>query len=322
VKNVLITGGAGFIGSHLAARYISMGVSVRVVDNMSTGNIGNLAGLDPALLEVVVADIRDEQRMSALVRGCDLVVHLAARVGLKVVVEQPLETLETNVEGTASVLRAASENKTKVIVASTSEVYGLATRIPSSEEDPITIGAPTRNRWSYAASKALDEFLAFAYWREQHLPIVVVRLFNTVGPRQSGRYGMVIPSFIRMAMANEPLTVYGDGTQTRCFCHVRDVAGALVALADDPRAVGEVFNLGNPEETTINDLAARVIALTGSSSKIVYMSHDVAYGEAFQEIYRRVPNITKIQEAIGFAPSARLDGILREIIAGMRVAVA
>lgn len=322
MKRVLITGGAGFIGSHLAARYIGMGTSVLAVDNLSTGSLDNLAGLDPALLELAVADIRDEQRMSELVRGCDLVVHLAARVGLKVVVEQPLETLETNVEGTASVLRAASEHRTKVIVASTSEVYGLATRIPSSEDDPITIGAPTRNRWSYAASKALDEFLAFAYWRERGLPIVVVRLFNTVGPRQSGRYGMVIPSFIRMALANEPLTVYGDGTQTRCFCHVRDVAGALVSLADEPRAVGEVFNLGNPEETTINHLAARVIALTGSFSPITYMSHDLAYGEAFQEIQRRVPNIAKIQAAIGFAPTAALDGILREIIAGLRVAVA
>jgi nucleoside-diphosphate-sugar epimerase len=322
VKKILITGGAGFIGSHLAARYTSLGIPVLVVDNLSTGTLDNLAGIDPALLEVAITDIRDEQQIAKLVRGCDLVVHLAARVGLKVVVEQPLETLETNVEGTASVLRAACASKTKVIVASTSEVYGLATRIPSSEDDPITIGAPTRNRWSYAASKALDEFLAFAYWRERMLPIVIVRLFNTVGPRQSGRYGMVIPSFIRMAMANEPLTVYGNGTQTRCFCHVRDVAGALVALGDDPRAVGEVFNLGNPEETTINDLAARVIALTGSSSKITYMSHDLAYGEAFQEIQRRVPDISKIQEAIGFMPSARLDEILTEIIAGMRVAVA
>lgn len=322
MKKVLITGGAGFIGSHLAARYTGMGIPVLVVDDLSTGNMGNLAGLDPALLEVVVADIRDENALSSLIRGCDLVVHLAARVGLKAVVEDPLGTLETNVDGTASVLRAADKSKTKVIVTSTSEVYGLATRIPSSEDDPITIGSPMRNRWSYAASKALDEFMAFAYLRQRSLPTIVVRLFNTVGPRQSGRYGMVIPSFIRMAMANEPLTVYGDGTQTRCFCHVRDVVGAFVRLADDPRAVGEVFNVGNPEETTINDLAARVIALTGSSSRITYVPHSVAYGEEFQEIQRRVPHIAKIQKAIGFAPSARLDEILSEIIAGMRVAVA
>jgi UDP-glucose 4-epimerase len=322
MKKVLITGGAGFIGSHLADYYAKKGVRVVVVDDMSAGNVSNLAGIDPALLEVVVADIRDEKLMSALVPGCDLVVHLAAKVGLKAVVKHPLGTLETNVDGTASVLRAARETKTKVLVASTSEVFGLASRIPSSEDDPITIGSPTRNRWSYAASKAIDEFIAIGYWREHHVPTVVVRLFNTVGPRQSGRYGMVIPSFIRMATAGEPLTVHGDGTQTRCFCHVRDVVDALARLAEDPAAVGEVFNLGNPEEITINDLASRVIALTGSSSPIKYVSYDEAYGEGFEEIRRRVPDIAKIRKAIGFAPSARLDEILREIIVGLYSAVA
>lgn len=322
MKKVLITGGAGFIGSHLADYYTKKGVAVVVVDDMSAGNVSNLAGIDPALLEVVVADIRDEKLMSALVPSCDLVMHLAARVGLKAVVKYPLGTLETNVDGTASVLRAARETKTKVVVASTSEVFGLATRIPSSEDDPITIGSPTRNRWSYAASKAIDEFIAIGYWREHHVPTVVVRLFNTVGPRQSGRYGMVIPSFIRMATAGEPLTVHGDGTQTRCFCHVRDVVDALARLADDPSAVGEVYNLGNPEEITINELASRVIALTGSSSPIKYVSYDDAYGEGFEEIRRRVPDITKIRKAIGFAPSAHLDEILREIIAGLYAAVA
>jgi UDP-glucose 4-epimerase len=322
VKKVLITGGAGFIGSHLAQRYCAMGVPVVVVDDMSAGNIANLAGLDPTLLEVVVADIRDEKLLSPLVRGCDLVVHLAARVGLKAVIKHPLGTLETNVDGTAAVLRAARETKTKVIVASTSEVYGLTKRFPSSEDDPITIGSPIRSRWSYAASKALDEFIAIGYWREHGVPTVVVRLFNTVGPRQSGRYGMVIPSFIRMAIANEPVTVFGDGTQTRCFCHVRDVADALVRLADDPAVVGEIFNLGNPEEIAINDLAKRVIALTDSSSTITYVPHNVAYGEMFEEIQRRVPDIAKIRKAIGFAPSAHLDEILREIIAGLRIPVA
>lgn len=322
MKKVLITGGAGFIGSHLADYYAQKGIAVVVVDDMSAGNVSNLAGINPALLEVVVADIRDEKLMSSLVPGCDLVVHLAARVGLKAVVKNPLGTLETNVDGTASVLRAASATKTKVIVASTSEVYGLASRIPSSEGDPITIGSPLRSRWTYAASKALDEFIAIGYWREHQVPTVVVRLFNTVGPRQSGRYGMVIPSFIRMATANEPLTVYGNGTQTRCFCHVRDVVEALVRLADDSSAVGEVFNLGNPEEITINDLASRVIALTGSSSPITYVSYDDAYGEGFEEILRRVPDIAKIRKAIGFTPSAGLDEILREIIAGRYAAVA
>jgi UDP-glucose 4-epimerase len=322
VKRVLITGGAGFIGSHLAQHYCARRVPVLVVDDMSAGNIANLDGIDPAFLEVIVADVRDEKLLAPLVAGCDLVMHLAARVGLKAVVEKPLGTLEINLDGTTAVLRAARDSKAKVIVVSTSEVYGLATRIPSSEDDPITIGSPLRSRWSYAASKALDEFMAIGYWREHRVPTVVVRLFNTVGPRQSGRYGMVIPSFIRMAMANEPVTVYGDGTQTRCFCHVRDVVDALARLAEHPLAVGEIFNVGNPDEIAINDLAARVISLTGSSSPITYVSHDVAYGERFEEIQRRVPDIAKIRKAIGFAPSACQDEILAEIIAGLRVAVA
>ena len=316
MKKVLITGGAGFIGSHLAQRYVEAGDHVVVVDDLSTGRLENLQAIQGSpLLDVHVADIRDEEHLTSLMADRDVAFHLAARIGLKLVIESPLTTLEMNVDGTSSVLRAARPWKTKVVVASTSEVYGLATRIPSSEEDPITIGAPVRGRWSYAASKALDEFMALGYWREHGVPTVVVRLFNTVGPRQTGRYGMVIPRFVDQALANRPLTVYGDGTQTRCFCHVRDVAGALAGLALEPSAVGEVFNLGNPHEIAINDLAARVIALTGSSSSLEHVPYEVAYDANFEEIMRRVPDIGKIRARIGFVPSLSLDRILGEVIA-------
>jgi UDP-glucose 4-epimerase len=320
VKKILITGGAGFIGSYLAQRYVEAGHHVIVVDDLSTGRLENLRTIEGSpLLDVQVADIRDEERLTKLMADRDVAFHLAARIGLKLVIESPLTTLETNVDGTASVLRAARPSKTKVVVASTSEVYGLATRIPSSEEDPITIGSPVRGRWSYAASKALDEFMALGYWHEHGVPTVVVRLFNTVGPRQTGRYGMVIPRFVDQALANRPLSVYGDGSQTRCFCQIRDVVGALVLLALDPTAVGEVFNLGNPQEVTINDLAARVIALTGSASSLAHVPFEVAYGSNFEEIMRRVPDITKVRERIGFAPSLDIDRILHEIIADRSV---
>jgi UDP-glucose 4-epimerase len=316
VRKILITGGAGFIGSHLAERYVADGADVVVVDDLSTGRLENLAPIEASpSLRVVVADVRDEERMAQLLADRDLVFHMAARIGLKLVIQSPLTTLETNVDGTASVLRAARAAKAKIVVASTSEVYGLASRIPSAEEDPITIGAPTKGRWSYAASKALDEFMALASWHEYGVPTVVVRLFNTVGPRQTGRYGMVIPRFVDQALAGRPLTVYGDGTQTRCFCHVHDVVGALVRLADEPSAVGEVFNLGNPQETTINALAAQVIAVTGSSSMPVHVPFEEAYERHFEEIMRRVPDIAKIRERIGFAPQRDLEAILRDVVA-------
>jgi UDP-glucose 4-epimerase len=316
VKKVLITGGAGFIGSHLAQRYVEAGHHVVVVDDLSTGRLENLRAIEGSpLLDVQVADIRDEERLTRLMADRDVAFHLAARIGLKLVIESPLTTLETNVDGTASVLRAARPSKAKVVVASTSEVYGLASRIPSSEDDPITIGSPVRGRWSYAASKALDEFMALGYWHEHGVPTVVVRLFNTVGPRQTGRYGMVIPRFVDQALANRPLTVYGDGSQTRCFCHVGDVVSALVRLAFEPTAVGEVFNLGNPHEIAINALAERVIALARSSSTLTHVPFEAAYGANFEEIMRRVPDVTKARERVGFVPAHDLDGILREIIA-------
>jgi UDP-glucose 4-epimerase len=316
VKKVLITGGAGFIGSYLAERYVRDGADVTVIDDLSTGRLENLYAIagSPSL-RVVIADVRDEERLTKLMEDRDVAFHMAARIGLRLVIESPLTTLETNVDGTASVLRAARSAKTKVVLASTSEVYGLATRIPSSEDDPITIGSPVRGRWSYAASKAVDEFMALSTWHEHGVPAVVVRLFNTVGPRQSARYGMVLPRFVDQALAGQPLTIYGDGTQTRCFCHVRDVIGALVRLAEEPSAVGEVFNLGNAQETTINELAARVIALTASSSTPTHVSFNEAYGPHFEEIMRRVPDLAKARARIGFAPAIDLDGIVRDIIA-------
>jgi UDP-glucose 4-epimerase len=316
VKKIIITGGAGFIGSHLTEHCLRSGADVVVVDDLSTGRLENLHAVEgsPAL-RIVVADVREEEQLAHLTADRDVVFHLAARIGLKLVIESPLGTLETNVEGTASVLRAARATKTKVVLASTSEVYGLSTHLPSAESDPITIGSPTKGRWSYAASKALDEFMALATWHEYGVPTIVVRLFNTVGPRQSGRYGMVVPRFVDQALAGQALTVYGDGTQTRCFCHVRDVVGALVRLADEPWAIGEVFNVGNPQETTINALAKRVIALTASSSPIVHVPFEQAYEKHFEEIMRRVPDIAKIRARIGFAPTADLAAILRDVIA-------
>jgi UDP-glucose 4-epimerase len=323
VKKVLITGGAGFIGSHLAERCVAEGIEVVAVDDLSTGRLENLRPVeDSPLFHFHEGDIRQEGVLESALAGCDTIVHLAARIGLKLVVQSSLATLETNVEGTESVFRAARKNRTNVLVASTSEVYGLATRIPSSEDDPITIGSPVRNRWSYAASKALDEFIALGNHRERGVPSTVVRLFNTVGPRQSGRYGMVVPTFVSQALSGEPLTVYGDGTQTRCFCHVRDVVGALIRLANEPSAAGHVFNLGNPVEVTINELARRVITMAGSSSEIRYVPHSTAYGEDFEEIARRVPDITRIRSAIGFAPEFGLDDILREVIAERSTPVA
>lgn len=315
MRRVLITGGAGFIGSHLAEHYLAAGAEVVVVDDLSTGRLDNLRRVEGApRLEVRIADVCDPS-WTPLIERCDVVFHLAARVGLKLVVENPLGTLETNVDGTANVLRAAERSRTKVIVASTSEVYGLASRYPSSEADPIAIGSAAGTRWSYAASKAIDEFIALGYWRERGVPTVVARLFNTVGPRQTGRYGMVIPRFVDQAIANEPLTVYGDGTQTRSFCHVRDTVHALARLAEEPAAVGEIVNVGNPQETTINDLAARVIAIAGSRSTVDYVPFAVAYDERFEEIARRVPDIAKLRTLVGFRPSADLDAILRDVVA-------
>ena len=299
MSRVLVTGGAGFIGSHLCDAYLARGNDVVVLDDLSSGNERNLAAaLQTARCELVVGDVRDEVLVQSLVERCDLVFHLAGRIGLMLVVQSALRTLATNVEGTNVVLRQAAKYQRKTLVASTSEVYGLSKEFPSREDGAIVIGSPEKNRWSYACSKAVDEFTALAYHREEGLPAVAVRLFNTVGPRQSARYGMVIPRFVSQALRGEPLTVYGDGTQTRCFC-----------------SVGEVVNIGNPEEVRIIDLAHRVIAATNSQSTVRFVSFDEAYEANFEEIMRRVPDIGRARELIGFSPHYDLDAILREIIA-------
>ena len=315
MSRVLVTGGAGFIGSHLIDRYLERGWDVVALDDLSSGRESNLArALRNPNFRLVVGDVRDEAVVAELVRSADLVLHMAARVGLKLVVQSAVETLGANVDGTQMVLRQAVRYGRKIVVASTSEVYGLATKFPSSEEDPITIGSPTKSRWSYALSKALDESAALAHYREDGLPAIVVRLFNTVGPRQTAHYGMVIPRFVRQALAGEPLTVYGDGTQTRCFGYVGDIVNGIVALTDEPKALGQVINLGNPQETRILDLAQRILTLTASRSPLEFVPYDRAYEANFEEIYRRVPDIAKARELIGFAPRMGLGDILAAVV--------
>lgn len=316
MSRVLITGGAGFIGSNLADALLARGDAVCVLDNLESGSLDNLhAAMAFEHFRFVEGDITDPILVDTLVRGCDIVVHLAARIGLKLVITSPLDTIRTNVKGTEIVLDAAARYKRRTLLASTSEVYGLATHIPSHEQDPIMFGSPTKGRWSYACTKALDEFLALALHRERALPATVLRLFNTVGPRQTGRYGMVLPRFVAQAIAGEPLTVYGDGQQTRCFCYVGDVVSALLAIMDEEKTIGEIYNVGNPDELRIIDLAHRVIALTNSQSTIRYMSFEEAYERNFEEIARRVPDITKIRNAIGFEPRTDLDQIIQSVIA-------
>jgi UDP-glucose 4-epimerase len=295
VNRVLVTGGAGFIGSTLCDVLLARGDEVTAVDNLSTGTLTNLNhATEHASFTFIKGDVRDARVVQLVMAGQDAVVHLAARIGLRLVLESPIETIESNIHGTEAVLDAATRHATRTIVASTSEVYGLATRHPSSESDPITFGSPTRGRWSYACSKACDEFLALALQRERGLPATVVRLFNTVGPRQSARYGMVLPRFVRQALAGEPLTVYGDGTQTRSFCHVFDVIDALTTLIDHPVGVGDVFNIGNPAEISILDLARTVIARTRSASGITFVPFTDVFGNGFEEIERRVPALGRL----------------------------
>ncbi len=319
MKRTLVTGGAGFIGGHLARRLLDRGESVVALDDLSTGNRDNIpAESENGRFRLVVGDVRDKELVDELVQDCDAVVHLAARIGLKLVIESPLRTMEVNANGTESLLAAATRYGKRTLVASTSEVYGLATKIPSSESDPISFGSPEVGRWSYACSKVFDEFLALALCRERGLKATVVRLFNTVGPRQSAYYGMVIPRFVRQALAGEPLTVYGDGTQTRSFCYVGDVVDALLAILDRNAGIGEVYNVGNPSEITILDLAKRVIELTGSDSKIEFVPFDVAYTAGFEEIRRRVPDIARARRELGFNPATTLDVILRDVIESVR----
>ncbi|MDQ3745667.1 MAG: GDP-mannose 4,6-dehydratase [Acidobacteriota bacterium] len=312
---VLITGGAGFIGSHLSDAYIARGDEVFIVDDLSTGSIENIAHLrQHPRFHYTIDTVHNQPLVAELIDQCDAVFHLAAAVGVKLIVESPVRTIETNVRGTEVVLAQANKKKKRVLVASTSEVYGLSNDVPFQEDGNLVMGATTKGRWSYACSKAIDEFLALAYWREKKLPTVIVRLFNTVGPRQTGQYGMVIPTFVRQALAGRPITVYGTGEQTRCFGYVGDVVGALVSLMEKEEATGQVFNVGSNEEVSIMELAERVKELTASDSEIVTVPYDEAYEEGFEDMPRRVPDISKVSALTGFRPTMPLDGILQSVI--------
>lgn len=312
----LITGGAGFIGSHLAERLLERSDSVVILDNLSTGSVENIRHLKSSpRMSYHLDNIENRQLVAELVDDADVVVHLAAAVGVKLIVESPVRTIETNVNGTQQILEAACKKRKLVLTASTSEVYGKNTNVPFREDADLVLGPTTKGRWSYAASKALDEFLALSYWKEKKLPVVVVRLFNTVGPRQTGRYGMVLPNFVKSALANEPIQVYGNGQQSRCFCDVRDTVQALVRLIDTQRAVGEVVNVGNTEEVSIEALARRVKERTGSSSAIEFVPYDRAYEPGFEDMMRRVPCIEKLQALTGFRPQTSLNEIIDRVSA-------
>lgn len=312
---ILITGGAGFIGSHLAERLLDTGHAVFVVDDLSTGQMENIIHLkENPRFDYTIESIMNVPLVAELVDRCDVIFHLAAAVGVRLIVESPVRTIETNIRGTEIVLQLAEKKKKKVIVFSTSEVYGKSNKVPFSEEDDLVMGPTKKGRWSYACSKAIDEFLALAYWRERGLPVIVLRLFNTVGPRQTGRYGMVIPTFIRQALKGEPITVFGDGSQTRCFAHIDDVISAVDRIFLEQAAVGEVFNIGNDEEVAISKLAEKVKELTGSSSEVRFVPYEDAYEVGFEDMPRRVPNLAKIKKLIGYQPQKNLRDIIESTI--------
>ena len=314
--NILITGGAGFIGSHLAQALLQQGHHVTAVDNLSTGRLENLAQIqDHPHFRFVLDNVRNTEVMHLLIDQADQVYHLAAAVGVQLIVDQPVRTIETNIHGTEVVLEIANKFRKKILLASTSEVYGKSRADSFNEDDDLLLGSTRFSRWSYACSKAIDEFLGLAYHQQFGLPVVVVRLFNTVGPRQTGQYGMVIPRFVERALKGESLQVYGTGSQSRCFCYVGDVIQALIGLMATPAAAGRVFNVGSTEEITIENLARRIIDLTGSTSPIERLSYEQAYGRPFDDMLRRLPDLTRIRQAIGWRPTTRLDEILRLIIA-------
>jgi len=311
----LITGGAGFIGSHLAEALLAEGHEVDIIDNLSTGSIRNVGHLKAhPKFKYVVDTLTNEPLLAELIDRNDVIFHFAAAVGVKLIVEQPVHTIETNVHGTEVVLKHANKKKKKVIIASTSEVYGKNLEVPFREDADLVMGATVKHRWAYACSKAIDEFLALAYYKERNLPVIIVRFFNTVGPRQTGQYGMVLPSFVRQALANEPITVFGDGTQSRSFTYVGDVVGCLMKLVNEPKAVGEVFNIGNKEEVTILRLAEMVKDLTGSSSDIVFIPYDKAYEAGFEDMPRRVPDLRKVHQLVGYEPKVQLTEIINTVI--------
>lgn len=311
----LITGGAGFIGSHLAEKIIQRGDQVIVLDNLSTGCHENIAHLDKnSNFQLVIGNILDEFLVDKYVERCDVIFHLAAAVGVELVIKSPWESLTTNIKGSEIVLQMAHRYRKKVLITSSSEIYGKNKEGPLKEEDDRILGSPLKSRWAYSTSKAIDEILSYLYWKEKNLPTIIVRLFNTVGPRQTGSYGMVVPKFICQALKGEPITIYGDGRQTRCFLHVDDAVNALLGLMEHPKAIGEVFNIGSQEEISIEKLSKKVIEMTRSVSQITYIPYNHAYEEGFEEMYRRVPDITKAKNLIGFAPTITLEGILRDVI--------
>lgn len=312
--NVLVTGGAGFIGSHLTEYLLHRGHSVTIIDDLSTGRLENIEHVRHLPnFHFAIETIMNETVMDRLVSECDVIFHLASAVGVELIVKSPVEVIQRCVLGTEAVLRLANRYKKKVLITSTSEIYGKSTKIPFSEEDDRLLGPTTKSRWSYSCSKAIDEFLALAYFKEKGLPIVIVRLFNTIGPRQTGQYGMVVPRFVQQAMKNEDITVYGSGNQSRCFGYVTDVVEGLVGLMNHPKAVGQIFNVGNDKEITILELAEKVKSITGSQSKIVKIPYDQAYEEGFEDMERRVPDLTKIKKLIGYEPKVELDEMITNI---------
>jgi UDP-glucose 4-epimerase len=317
---ILITGGAGFIGSHLSDLLLGRDHDVTVIDDLSTGSMENIRqAKENPRFQYFIDTIFNKPLLAELIDDAEVVFHLAAAVGVLNIVESPVRTIETNVGGSELVLELAAKKKKRVLIASTSEVYGKSTKFPFSEEDDLVLGPTTKGRWSYACSKAIDEFLALAYHRERKLPVTIVRLFNTVGPRQTGRYGMVLPTFVKQALCGEPLTVFGDGEQSRCFTHVGDIVKGLVQCVSCNAAAGQVFNLGNIEEVTMNTLAEKVIEATGSASTIKYLSYDEAYGAGFEDMQRRVPDISKARQWFGYAPTQSLDDIIESVVAYHRL---
>lgn len=315
----LITGGAGFIGSHLAERLIARGDEVVVVDDLSTGDLANLSGvLDHSEFRFVKDDVRNETTVHLLVERCDVVFHLAAAVGVQLIVEQPVHTIETNIHGTEVLLSVANKFRKKILLASTSEVYGKSELVPFREDDDTVFGSTRFSRWSYACSKSIDEFLGLAYHQQYGLPVVIARFFNTVGPRQIGQYGMVIPRFVERALRDEPLIIYGSGNQSRCFGYVGDVIDCVLDLMDSPKAAGRVYNIGSTEEITIGDLADKIISMTGSRSEKKRISYEEAYGQPFDDMMRRVPCLERVHEAVGYAPKVNLTQTLEHIIADKR----
>lgn len=318
--NTLITGGAGFIGSHLAEKLMSMGHNVDVIDDLSTGNIRNMAGCQgKAEFRFIHGSVMDEGLMHMLIDRNDIVYHLAAAVGVRLIVKQPVRTIETNIKGTEVVLEIAKKFRKRVLLASSSEVYGKSEKVPFNENDDCVFGSTSFSRWSYACSKAIDEFLGLAYHRQFGLPVLILRFFNTVGERQTGQYGMVIPRFVNAALRGEPIQVYGDGKQTRCFAYVKDVVNGMIALTEDAGSYGHVYNIGSTEEVSIEDLARRIKELTGSNSEIRFVPYEEAYSHSFDDLRRRVPSLDKIQKRVGYRPVKTLDEILKTIIEWMRV---